>query len=124
MPSPFTIEAVISAYNQSEDWLKELLLYLSDNIDYVNQYLENHLPKVKMRKPEATFLVWLDFRAYDLTPQELERIMIEDAQLALNKGWMFGREGQGHMRLNVGCPRDVLSEALNRIYNALKRQVG
>ncbi len=120
MPSPFTIEAVISAYNQSEDWLKELLLYLSDNIDYVNQYLENHLPKVKMRKPEATFLVWLDFRAYDLTPQELERIMIEDAQLALNKGWMFGREGQGHMRLNVGCPRDVLSEALNRIYNALK----
>lgn len=120
MPSGFTIEAVISAYNESEDWLNELLLYLSDNIDYVDQYLKSKLPKVKMRKPEATFLVWLDFREYGFSSKELESLMLEDAQLALNKGWMFGREGQNHMRLNIGCPRDVLSEALDRIYNALK----
>lgn len=120
MPSSFTIEAVISAYNESEDWLKELLLYLSDNIDYVDQFLKSKLPKVKMRKPEATFLVWLDFREYGFSSKELESLMLEDAQLALNKGWMFGREGQGHMRMNIGCPRDVLSEALDRIYNALK----
>lgn len=118
MPSPFTIQAVIASYNESEDWLKELLLYLSDNIDFVDEYLKRELPKVKMRRPEATFLVWLDFREYGISSKELERIMVEDAQLALNKGWMFGREGEGHMRLNIGCPRDILSEALDRIRDA------
>ncbi len=120
MPSPFTIQAVIASYNESEDWLNELLNYLSDNIDFVQAYFERELPKVKMRKPEATFLLWLDFREYGISSKELERIIIEDAQLALNKGWMFGRYGEGHMRLNIGCPRDILSEALDRIRDAFE----
>lgn len=120
MPSPFTIQAVIASYNESEDWLNELLNYLSDNIDFVQAYFERELPKVKMRKPEATFLLWLDFREYGISSRELERIIIEDAQLALNKGWMFGRNGEGHMRLNIGCPRDILSEALDRIRDAFE----
>ena len=118
MPSAFTIGAVKAAYNDSEDWLESLLEYLSDNMDFVSEYLSKDLPKVKMRKPEATFLLWLDFRAYGLSSKELERRIIEDAGLALNKGWMFGREGEGHMRLNMGCPRPVLREALDRIKKA------
>lgn len=120
MPSSFTIGAVKAAYNDGEAWLEELLSYLSDNIDYVAEYLEKEMPKVKMKKPEATFLLWLDFRAYNISSKELERRMIEEAGLALNKGWMFGREGEGHMRLNIGCPRDILHEALERMKRAFE----
>jgi len=115
MPSAFTIQGVIAAYDFGEPWLKELLHYLADNIDYVDEYLKKELPRVSLVKPDATFLLWLDFRDYGLSSKELERLMKEEALVALNKGWMFGREGEGHMRLNVGCPRDVLKEALERI---------
>jgi len=115
MPTAFTIQGVIAAYNYGEPWLEALLGYLEDNIDFVEEYLEKELPRVKFRKPDATFLLWLDFRDYGLSSKELERLIKDEALVALNKGWMFGREGAGHMRLNIGCPRDILKEALDRI---------
>ncbi len=115
MPSAFSISGVIAAYDHGEKWLDELLIYLSDNIDFTESYLKEHLPKVKFHKPDATFLLWLDFRAYGIPSKEIERLIKEEALVALNKGWMFGREGEGHMRINIGCPRDVLKEALQRI---------
>ncbi len=121
MPSPFAIRGVIAAYEEGEPWLKALMAYLTDNVDFVEAYLKKHLPKVRFFRPGATFLLWLDFREYAFTADELERIITEEAQLALNKGWMFGKEGAGHMRLNIGCPRDILKEALDRLAQALNR---
>lgn len=124
MPSQFTIEGVKAAYNEGEEWLEALMEYLSGNVDFVTGYLEEHLPQVSFRAPEATFLIWMDFRKCGLTSVELDRILREEARVALNKGWMFGREGEGHMRLNIGCPRSVLRDALDRIKTALESQCG
>lgn len=123
MPSPFAISGVMSAYNEGAPWLEELMHYLSDNVDFVESYLKNNLPKVGFVKPEATFLLWLDFRAYGFGSSKLEEIITQDAQLALNNGWMFGEEGAEHMRLNIGCPRDVLKEALDRLTEAVGKHI-
>ncbi len=123
MPSPFAISGVMAAYNEGEAWLEELMHYLSDNVDFVQSYLKVNLPKVRFTKPEATFLLWLDFRAYGFGSAKLEKIVTQEAQLALNNGWMFGEEGAEHMRLNIGCPRDVLKEALDRLTDAVNKHI-
>jgi len=109
--------ALESAYRNGEDWLKELLDYLQDNISFIDRYLKENLPKVIMMKPEATFLAWLDFSAFTLSDEEIKQRIINSG-VGLNPGIEFGKQGSGYMRLNFGCPRSVLEEALSRIAKA------
>jgi len=106
--------ALESAYRNGEDWLNQLLDYLQDNISFIDRYLKEKLPKVIMMKPEATFLAWLDFSAFNLSDEEIKQRII-NAGVGLNPGIDFGKQGTGYMRLNFGCPRSVLEEALSRI---------
>lgn len=109
-----------AAYTHGEEWLDQMLEYVADNIRYVSDYLEKNVPGVRAVIPEASFLVWLDFRGLNLPQCELMKMLLERAHLALNDGSMFGCQGCGFARLNVGTPRSVLTEALEHIKTAVE----
>lgn len=115
--------ALEAAYNESEDWLDELRSYLEGNITLVADFLKAHLPEVKMHLPEATYLLWLDFRAWDMKQNDLKKFMVEQAGLGLNDGLTFGSEGRGFMRLNVASPRALIQQALEQLKAARDKGV-
>ncbi len=108
-----------AAYEDGEDWLKELLAYLEENRNYIFERVSK-MPKVKMKKPEATYLAWIDFRETGLSNEDLENFCKSKAKLALNSGYSFGEAGSGFMRLNFGCPRSILIQAMDNLETALK----
>lgn len=107
-----------AAYRYGQEWLEELLVYLEKNITYTYDYLQKNLPKVTFQKTEGTYLIWLDFSAYQLSDNELQKKMIEEAKVVLNSGITFGSAGTQRMRLNVACPKATLQEGLERITRA------
>ena len=120
-PGAFGAVAQIAAYNESEEWLEELKEYLRGNAQFIADFIQKRMPKVKYRIPEATYLGWLDFRAYGMTDQELWDFMCHKAKVATDDGTKFGPNGEagGFQRINFSCPRAQLEEALNRIAEAL-----
>lgn len=120
LPNVFGAEALIAAYNYSEDWLDELLTYLEANRDFFIDYINKNIPKLKVIKPEGTYLMWVDCSNLNMDSKELRDFFVNKCKLALNDGIMFGEEGKTFMRFNIGCPRSVLKEALNRIEKAIK----
>ena len=104
-----------AAMTYGDEWLEQLLGYVQGNIDYVSDFLTAHLPKVKFNKPQATYMMWLDFNSYGLTEEELWRKMTQEAQLGLNRGKDFGEEGRGFFRINLACPRSTVVEAMQRM---------
>ena len=91
-----------------------------ENAEYVKEFLKEKLPKVKMTELEGTYLVWLDFKAYGLSDSELNSIIINEAGLWLDSGDIFGKAGEGFQRINIACPRRVLTEALERLTRAFE----
>ena len=116
----FAYVATEAAYTYGAEWLQQMRNYVWENICFVDNYCKNHLPQIKAYKPQASFLVWLDCRELKLPQAELVELFEKKAGLALNDGAMFGPGGEGYMRLNVGCPRALLSEAMDRLAKALK----
>ncbi len=116
----FAYDCVCACYSpEGEEWLGEMLEYVQGNIDCVTSFLEQHCPKIKAVRPEASFLVFLDNRGLGLASQkEITDFYINDARLFLNDGEMFGTPGRGYMRMNVAHPRSVIEEALNRLAEA------
>ena len=115
----FASAAIEAAYSQGGQWLDELLAYLQANVDFLQSYLDENLPQVKLVKPEGTYLVWLDFRALGLDAKALAKFLAQEARLALNAGYWFGREGAGYARMNIAAPRSMLEEALARLKRAI-----
>jgi len=115
----FASAAIEAAYSQGGEWLDELLTYLHANINFLQSYFHNNLPQIKLIEPEGTFLVWLDFKELGLDAKALEKFLTQKAQLALNSGYWFGREGAGYARMNIACPQSVLQEAVSRLTNAV-----
>lgn len=107
------------AYEKGEEWMNELRTYIEENIKFVDKYIKTHSSKIKVIIPEASFLIWLDCRELKLSQKELNSLFINKAHLALNDGAMFGKEGNGFMRMNVGCPRSTLEKAIKQLVNAL-----
>ena len=112
-------DALIAAYNESEDWLEDLLVYLEGNRDFLVDYIDERIPKLKAIKPEGTFLVWVDCSGLNMDHDELRDFFVNKCKVALNDGKMFGDEGEKFMRFNIGCPRPLLREALERIEQAV-----
>lgn len=113
-----------AAYMHGEEWLEQMLAYIQGNIDFTENYLKEHVPGIGMIRPQASYLVFLDCRELGLPQEELKRLFAEKAGLALNDGTMFGTPGEGFMRLNIGCPRSVLEQALGQLavaVNEMKR---
>jgi len=116
----FSLTAMEAALSEGgEEWLEQLLPYLSDNFDFVVDYCEKHIPKIKTYAPDATYLMWLDCRELGLNNEELRKFMIEKAGLGLNEGYTFGRSLTGFMRLNAACPRSVLRQAMEQLEAAV-----
>lgn len=119
----FGVEALKAAYTKKgEEWLECMLDYLECNIDYVLEFLKANLPSVKCIKPQATFLMWFDFREWGLTPEQLNDFLINEAKLGLNNGTMYGEQGSGFMRVNIGEPRSVIVRAMEQLLRAAKEQ--
>lgn len=118
-PNPFAIVSAIAAYNESEDWLDELNDYLDKNVEFIKEFLLNNIPKAKLIYPEGTYLVWIDLNAFGLNEIDLEDLMFKKANVLLDEGYIFGKEGIGFERINAACPRSILKECLERIKKAL-----
>lgn len=114
----FGIAAMEAAYLHGEPWLAQLLPYLKGNADYLAEALNHQTPKIKVQVPEGTYLAWLDCRNLGLNPESLESFFAKEAKVGLNNGASFGTQGVGFMRLNFGCARSLLKEAVARITQA------
>lgn len=120
-PTIFSAEATRAAYTDAGwNWRKEMLSYVEKNVEFVSGWLAENLPEIHAVIPEASFLIWLDCRKLGLTQPQLVDLFVNKARLALNDGTMFGKEGEGFMRLNVGCPRAKLESALKNLASAVK----
>lgn len=119
MGNIFGTAALEAAYTNGDEWLAQLLDYLQDNYAFLEQFFNENLPEIKAMRPEATYLIWLDFSAFRLTDETINQKLI-DAGVGLNRGVQFGKQGAGYMRINIGCPRSVLEEALFRIQKAFQ----
>ena len=108
-----------AAFEHGEEWLNQLLAYIQGNIDFTESYLRQHIPAIGMIRPQASFLVFLDCRQLGLEQEALERLFADKARLALNTGTTFGEPGRGFMRLNVGCPRAAVKQALDQLAEAV-----
>lgn len=112
------VKALEVAYRKGAPWLDELMGYLEKNRMIVENFVRERLPRAELKHPEGTFIFWIDFRGYGLSPAELQRVLVNEARVALNPGTSFGKEGEGFARFNVGCPRAQLEEGLARIAEA------
>lgn len=119
-PPIFSPIATIAAFRYGEQWRKEMLEYVEGNILALEQYFRQYIPEIKPLRPQASFLVWLDCRALGLAHEQLVSLFVDKAGLALNDGEMFGQGGQGFMRMNVGCPRATLMQALEKLRSAVR----
>ncbi|NLY81271.1 MAG: pyridoxal phosphate-dependent aminotransferase [Clostridiales bacterium] len=117
----FSSNAMEAAFNEGDEWLEQVIEYISGNFDYVNGYCEKYIPEIITNRPDATYLMWLDCRALGMDNDELHNFMIEDAGLGLNDGNSFGRSLNGFMRLNAACPRPVLEKAMKQLEKAVKK---
>jgi cystathionine beta-lyase len=115
----FAYIATEAAYKLGKNWLKQMLSYIEENISFTDDYLKKNIPQIKLVKPQASFLIWLDCRELGLSQKELNALFIDKAGLALNDGEMFGSGGKGFMRMNIGCSRILLEKALNKLKKAI-----
>lgn len=120
-PTFMATAATVAAYRHGDQWLDEALAYISDNIDLVAERLPRLTDGlIKVIKPQASFLVWLDCRGLNLDHDSLNRFFVDEARIAFNDGAMFGDEGNGFMRMNIAAPRSVIETAVNAIAAAVK----
>ncbi|GMQ59360.1 PatB family C-S lyase [Vallitalea sediminicola] len=115
----FSSVAMEAAYREGEEWLEQVLQYISDNFDFIVEYCAANIPKIKPNLPDATYLVWLDCRELGMSNEELRNFMINKAKIGLNEGYTFGRSLSGFMRLNAACPRETLKIALKQLKDAV-----
>lgn len=109
-----------SAYANGDVWLGALKEYLKENLDFVRDYLEKYIPKIKLVEPEGTYLIWLDCSELNLTYKELETLITDKAKLWLDGGIMFGKDSSKFERINIACPRSILKQALDNLASAVR----
>ena len=118
-PNILAEAAALAAYRDSQSWLDQVLAYLAANRDFLLQFVRTNLPTISMNSPEATFLAWLDCRQTGITGSSPSRFFQDKSRVAFNDGAAFGRGGEGFVRVNFGCPRATLADALERVRQAL-----
>ncbi len=120
LPNTFAIAATEAAYRHGASWLEQLLSYLQENLVFLNSYIAERIPGLKVIQPEGTYLVWLDFRGCGIDQTKLGRFLRKNAKVALEAGTKFGSSGEGFARMNIACPRATLTEGLRRIEKTIR----
>jgi cystathionine beta-lyase len=120
-PNLFGYAAMEAAYRHGDEWLEQILDYLQANLEFMLDYFEQRIPRIKVIKPQGSYLVWLDCRALNMDNEELKLFMREKAKVGFDDGYVFGEGGGGFERINIACPRTILEEALSRIEKAVNR---
>lgn len=116
----FGVAALEACYREGAPYADQMVEYLKENVNFLGGYLERNVPGVRMIRPGATYLIWLDCRGLNLDQPALNAFFLEKARLALSDGESFGADGRGFMRMNVACPRSVLHQALERLAGAVR----
>lgn len=119
--NPFGVEALIAAYNNSEEWLDKLNHYLFGNYIYLKNYFKEYLPQFLVIRLEGTYLVWVDCSVLKQSSKEIVKILIKEGKIRVNEGNLYGEEGEGFIRINIACPRQILIDGLNRIRRTLNK---
>jgi cystathionine beta-lyase len=109
------------SYNECDYYADQLLEYLEGNLEYLKNFISEKIPKIKVSKTQATYLIWLNCKELNMSPKELHKFFLEQAKVAMNEGSTFGPGGAGFMRMNIACPRSRLVEALNRMEAAINK---
>lgn len=115
----FAAAAFKAAYEEGGPWLDDLLTVISSNMDYVIKELETHLPQIKAKKPNATYLLWIDYRDTGLSEKEMMEKLLHKGRLALEPGSKYGESGKGFLRMNVACPPALAKDGVERFIRAL-----
>ena len=118
-PTIFGIAAAQAVYENGDTWYESMKAYVEKNICFADEFVREHLPGVSMKKPEGTYLIWLDFSGTGMTTAELDDMIIQKAKLWLDSGSIFGKAGEGFQRINTACPQSILREALERLEDVL-----
>ena len=118
--NPFSICAFEAAYDYGENWLDQLMLYLDETRDFVSDYLKEYLPEIKLIESQGTYLLWFDCRKMSMQDDDLWQFFIKKAKVGMNQGPLFGRTGSGFIRMNIACPRSIVTTALDNIKQALR----
>jgi cystathionine beta-lyase len=113
--SPFVVSALIAAYNEGEEWLEQLKDYLDGTMEWVAQFLAEKMPKVKVRIPEGTYVMWMDFSGYGISAEEVHDRIYNKANVLLQDGVKFGEEGSEFQRICIPSPRPIIKEAFERM---------
>ena len=122
MPTPFAIAGTIAAYNESEDWVDALNDYLDDTMAFAVDYMKEKLPKVKAYLPEGTYALWLDFSDYGYTPETLQYICYQMANVFIQKGLSHDPgEGGMFMRMCVTTSKAIVKQGIDRLADAFAR---
>ena len=112
--------AMETAYDRCEGYVDGMRRYVSANMDYMAQYLQEHLPVLKMRKSEGTYMVWVDFRGTGMTTEQIEDFIVQKARIGVDMGTWFGPGGEGFLRFNLACPRSLVEKAMGMLSDAMK----
>ena len=116
----FGSTALEAAYTNGGPWLEAVMEYIEDNADYAIEYINKNIPEIKVKKPEGTYLLWLDFKALNKTYEEIHNALVNVGKVALNDGSTYGDEGNGFFRINIACARSILEEGLERVNKAVQ----
>lgn len=119
--NPFGVEASMAAYTHGEEWLEALKGYLRENYSFLQSFFNAYLPQFPVVRLEGTYLVWVDCSALTLSSEKLAANLLEKEKLWVNAGSLYGEAGEGFIRLNIACPRQVLAEGLARLRRGLAR---
>ena len=119
----FAYVAAQAAYEKGTEWLSEMISYIQGNVDYIVEFLEKNIPQIKPMIPQASFLIWLDCTGLEMSSHQLQDFMVKEARLGLNKGTTFGPGGEQHLRLNIGCSREVLKQAMEQLKSAINSRL-
>ena len=114
-PHAMAAPVVVGAYCQSDSWLEEMLIYVKGNIDYFCEEIEKRVPMLKPVRPEGTYMIWVDFSALNMSPEEIKKFLAGPCKLAVNQGAIFGPGGEQFARFNLACPRSIVEEAIRRL---------
>ena len=120
-PTIFAVTAVEKAYTECDDWYEAVKKYIDENEKYTRSYFAEHFPKLHIMPREGTYLLWIDYRETGMSEEELEQWFLQEANVSVYMGSVFGEAGRGYIRLNLASPRSLLEEAYERMRGAWKR---